>query len=479
MQSTPPGYTVITEYPGTQGRRRIRDTNSNYRHSSNLTRTANQSVSSSYDTDSYHTTNAHFLGYTKNLSNQSYYTQRDTPFQKKHRSNGTYNKDTQQGMLPPSRPRVSGRQLTTQNSTDHSYFLSNQYRNDDFRSDLETLNEWQRQDTFGTGIDKNFALDRLLYGRQQFQKGIQRFQMREKERPDLIHVAEGNETGPFGQRKYESWANKNNNGNDNSLELSSIYNASSLDGETFWMESKEKWQPQQQRQGIFESTDCGDRKAWNEHECEDTCYKSHHQKKHLEMNIPITRGLLSRRLSDITSESNSISGTHSPSNETGINRFKRMGYEKAALKHDQSYRARHIDSCETIFEQRTLSDRFDSFRPDLTNIAENGDQRKSSASSCIQFFDNQNEIDISGTPIRPSMHHSSNREAYGRQVDTQQMKSCGNSFGGGASTTNQFEIKFFDNLERQQISTTSPDTNYLKGTSFGNESIWAFFSGKR
>jgi hypothetical protein len=156
-----------------------------------------------------------------------------------------------------------------------------------------------------------------------------------------------------------------------------------------------------------------------------------------------------------------------------------MGYEKATLKQEQSFRARHIDSCETIFEQKTLSDSFDSFRPDLTNIGENGDQRKSSVSSCIHFFDNQNEIDISGTPIRPSMHRSSNREAYGGQVDAQQMKSCGNSFGGGASTTNQFEIEIFDNLERQQISTTSPDTDYLKGTSFGNESIWAFFSDKR
>lgn len=450
-------------------RRRIRDTSSRYRRcSSNLKRPANQPMSSKYDYSQHDVSHVHHPAYTQHASDRSSYQQRYSPFQNDHTSSGVYNDKAQKVPYPSLRPESVAQNSAGQLSS------SNDNRNNDFESGSQTHNELLQQETIGTMTYQNLDHAQFSFDNEPFQKGIQKFQKRGKDRSDLILVPEGIKKDPFDQRNNDSLGDMNNHGKDSALEPKSRHYALSGSGIIFRIESKGQWQPRQRRQLFSQSANSSDTTRWKKkHENETFFEKSHHQKlaTQLQSNMAISENDSSIRLSDINNESNSMGVPHSPSN--GISKFKRKRQENTNLKLGHSFQARHIQSDETIFQYRGLSDGFNSLCPDPMCPDENGDQSESPILS-IRFFDDQNEIDISGNPL--NMPRSSKKELRTNLFGTQRMKSRDHTIGEGRPPiAGLLGSEHFDKLEWQQTSTTSPDTDYLKDTSFGDESKWTFF----
>jgi len=452
-------------------RRRIRDTSSKYRRcSSNLKRPANQTMSSNYDYDySQHAvSHVHHPVYTRHAMDPSSYQQSDPPFQNDYTSSEVYNDKAQKVAHPSLRPEPVAQNYASQLSSNHN-------RNNAFEYDPQTHDKLLQQEAIGTMTCQNLDHAQFSFDNEPFQKGIRRFQKRGKDHSDLILEAEGRKNNLFDQRNNDSPGNMNNYGKDDVLEAKSRHSALSGSGSIFPIESSRQWQPQHRRQLFSETADSSDITRWKEHENEPFPENSHHQNlaTQPQSNIAISNNDASLRLSNINIESNSIGGPHSPSNYMGISKFKRRRQENTNLKLGHSFQARRIQSDETIFQYTGISDGFNSSRPDPICLDENEDQSESRTSS-IRFFDDQNEIDISGNPL--NMPRSDKKELRTNLFGAQQMKSRDDTIGEGRSSiASLLENGNVDKLECQQTSTASPDTDYLKGTSFGDESIWTFF----
>jgi hypothetical protein len=447
-------------------RRRIRGTSSTYRRcSSNLKRPANHNMSSNYDYDygQHAVSHVDHPAYAQHAMDPSSYQERDPPFQNDYTSSEVYNDKAQKVAHPSLRPESVDQNSASQLSS------SNHNRNNAFEYHPQTHFELL-QDTM---TYQNLDHVQFSFDNEPFQKGIRRFQKRGNDLSDLILEAEGREKNLFDQRNNDFPGNMNNYGMDDVLEAKSRHSALSGSGSIFQIESNGQWQPQHRRQLFSETADSSDINRWKEHENEPFPENSHHRKlaTQLQSNIAISQNDASLRLSNINIESNSIGGPHSPSNHMGISKFKRRRQENTNLKLGHSFRARRIQSDEMIFQYTGISD--GSSRPDPICTDENEDQSESRTSS-IRFFDDQKEIDVSGNPL--NMPRSDKKELRTNLFGTQQMKSRDDTIGEGRSSIASLLARGnVDKLECQQTSTASPDTNYLKGTSFGDESIWTFF----
>jgi len=251
-------------------RRRIRDLSSRYhRCSSNLKITSNQTASSNHDISQCTASHTHHPAYAHHPSNRSFYQQKDSPFYNNHTSNGVYTDNAQKVPYQFLRPHVLGSETVALNSASQ-LLPSNHYRNKDFKCDSHTLEELQEQEALGTTIYQNHDHAQLSFDNESFQKGIQRFQKREKDPLDLMN--------PFDKRKNDSW-NMNNDGADDILERKRRYSAPSGNGNNFRIESKEQWQPRQRQQHFLEPIHSSDKIRWKEHENEESFFEQLYQKK--------------------------------------------------------------------------------------------------------------------------------------------------------------------------------------------------------
>jgi len=178
-------------------------------------------------------------------------------------------------------------------------------------------------------------------------------------------------------------------------------------------------------------------------------------KPQLNRTIPVNP--LTRRLSDITNEPNMLAESSLRSHGTGISRFKRSQGE-SVFNHDFTKPvSRYLQSSEETFEH------------DLNH------QMKSSIGT-LRFFDDENEVDATGTPL-VSSPRLPKRQTLLDSIGKRWAKNC----------------DYVNTLERPLIKTTaqqgstntgaaklrtapafSTDTEYFRDDSFGDEFNWTF-----
>jgi len=322
--------------------------------------------------------------------------------------------------------------------------------------------------------------------RQPQQQGIQRFRKHETDSPDLFLETEGEEEDLFGHTNNNSWEDMNNDGLDDISDpiaetceterFNGVKNTAAGSDTIFRMESEGQWQPRQPHPTFLEPAHARNISGCNQHETDNTFFEKQDQQKimsQLQTNVTLPEKSLTRRLSDITSESNSLGGSYYQSQDAGISRFKRIRREMVEGRGRESSRPRHLQSSETIFEQTMLSDGFHKGYPEQNEV------HQKSLPQGLRFFDNENEVDISGNLLDAPRSSPTKRELNFDHFTTQQGENRDIINGIRKSPmTSHYRSNNIDKPEWQQTATTSPDTDYLRGTSFGDESIWNFFGGE-
>eukprot|EP00536_Pseudo-nitzschia_multiseries_P001253 jgi/Psemu1/2855/gm1.2855_g len=177
-----------------------------------------------------------------------------------------------------------------------------------------------------------------------------------------------------------------------------------------------------------------------------------------QLNLAIPLNSLTRRLSDITNESNKLGEPSLGSNDSGLSRFKRRRGEKSSVTDFTTTPLRHLDSTETIFEHAI------------------DHQIMKPSTGTLRFFNDEAEVDILGTPLNGSM--APKREQFLGSIETLQTRNrddvtvheraskCKNNQHGNNDT---------GGAKWRGTAPSSPDTDFLKDTSFGDESVWNFF----
>mmetsp|Transcript_15832 Transcript_15832/g.32434 ORF Transcript_15832/g.32434 Transcript_15832/m.32434 type:complete len:564 (-) Transcript_15832:88-1779(-) len=432
-------------------RRRIRDANTRYRRLySNKNIYMTQRTRSRNYHHSQHTVShmqspiqRHRTSYeSSSLSRQRY-----PPFHMRNTNNGVYDDMAQNVPKHFSDPHVLEKESRSMKLIGESLppRKSECY---EFEHKLTTFREQQQQETFGVNIYGNAQL--ASRNDQPHLNGIQRFQKRVE---DLAQVAEGDEIDSLNRSNHDP------------------------PGDTSKYALDDDFEPpfEQSKSGVSATFD-SDRSHWNEPDINGTFLEQPYQKTMalpLQSNATISESSLTRRMSDITSESNSLGGSHPLSNSFlnhgGVNRFKRIRREDTnCMPCESSFGTRHLQSNEMILDQAAFSDGFNSLYTCSILPECNGDQSKSTIES-LKFFDNGNEVDFSGNLLNVSTSISTNREVQENKFATQQIEQI-------ASTTSEhYGRESFDKPEWQQKVGTSPDTDFLRDTSFGVDSIWTFF----
>lgn len=435
-------------------KRRIRDASSRHKYcSSNLKRSAIQTTTSNYNQNRWAESYAHHPTNTDQSLNRLSHHKRDSP----HQNNHTNNNVCIDKALGVSYQLLSTHPLGRQSSYSDSaenLSLPGHNKKIDFQYDSQIPEESQHQETLGVTMYQSSGNPQSSFQDELFQNGIKRFQKLE-EGP---HNPNKSRIGSIEFATYD--------GIIDSPDLKSGYSASSnFKGY------------QQRRQKVVELPDWGDRTRWKKPKIDEALLEQPYQQNitsQLQSNAVISESTLSRRLSDITRDSNSLVGSYSASNHSGIRMFKRKRHGNTEVNLNESTRVRYLQSDEPTFEERGFSGDFDSLCSDSGCANENTDQSKLPESS-LRFFDDQNEIDFSGNVLNTPMPPSTTIEPQSDQFGTQQMKIREDIGEGRLSIAGQSGSANFEKVEWQQTSTRTTGSDCLESLSFGNESVWTFF----
>jgi len=409
----------IRVHPG--GRCRIRDRNSVFsRPSSNRKRSVNPMDDSYHQYSQCVTSNMSHKTPANPHTNQPYFSQPDTKL------TDSYNAIGSNYYVGPSQFGRSDL-LTVAPKSFHEKHLSNQC----------TPDESEHQAICRSILNGNLGNNLSLSANDSFQRGIHRFQRRKEERPDLPMEGEGNFIDFFDKRLDSSWGTISGAGFDLSSE--------SKDRQQYFSERNGTLQQRHKPQHGSEYREYTDRIHWNHPEKENS-YEDLHLKTtaNQQQSIEVFAEIASNHiLYDITGGLNSTREFTSPPSSAGINRFKYRGQPK--INSDQPFQMQHSQSEQTIFGHSTMSDGVDSVSGYPENSDEYGYQLESSTQS-IRFFDDQNEIDISGNSLTASMPRLPDRERGLARFRTQRFENRVENIGVTPSTAGLSRNEHFDDI---------------------------------
>ncbi|MGK3733440.1 MAG: hypothetical protein ACI8RD_002734 [Bacillariaceae sp.] len=197
----------------------------------------------------------------------------------------------------------------------------------------------------------------------------------------------------------------------------------------------------------------------------------------------MSQNALTRRLSDITTESSLLEGSYSQSQTVGISRFSKNQRKRIRSEMTETEERGHESSSSNynqcgngMFEQAIISS--SSEFSDLTSTSSGKDNHQGS----LRFFDNSSEVDSRGNILEESMSPQTKRKLnFNALVTREQNNKCDTVNGNGNEMlTMDRRYKSNTNIDKslrqqQTATTTSPDTNYLRGVEFENRSMWKYF----
>ena len=441
-----------------QQRRRIRDASARYRRLySNPQRPMEQNLRSNYE----YNNNQHAVSRTHQTSDGSYYQQLSSPSHNTNASNRVYNNELVQ---EPSDqlliPYFSGSRAINPKTISQSS-SSERYEVDDFNAHSRIQRDWEHSLHLDHTRTNNSDQAMFVHCKNSHQTGIKRFQKPENDYQDFLFLdAEGGNNDLFGQNSEIVDYAGVDDFSDSNPDVIETRHRVTVNGDSIF----QRREPQLNFLEAIEHTN--NRSGSNEHEFDSTLFEQHRQNptSKLQLDPAVPENNLTRRLSDITNESNLLGGSSLQSQGEGISRFKRRRDESTFGKDYERSPSRHPQSNETILEHNILSD---GLNCQVTSSPER-----------LRFFNDENEVDISGTPLNVSM--ATERIQRFIKFGTQQINNRDDVNRNERSSIRTDNLPVYgsnniDEAKLRQTSSSSPDTNYLRGTSFGNESMWNFF----
>jgi len=402
--------------------------------------------------------NQHAVSRTHQTSDGSYYQQLSSPSHNINASNRIYNNDSvQEASNQLLIPHFSGSRAINPKTISQS-LSSERYEIDVFNAHSGIQSDWEPSPHLNHTRTIHSDQAMFVHCKNPHQTGIKRFQKPENDYQDLFLDAEGGNNDLFGQNsEIVDYAGVDDFSDPNPDIMETRHRVT--------VNSDSIFQRRESQLNFLEAIEhSNNRSGSNEYEFDSTLFEQHQQNpaSKLQLDLAVPQNNLTRRLSDITNDSNLIGGSSLQSQGAGISRFKRKRDESAFGKDYEISPSRHPQSNEMISEHNTLSD---SLNCQVT-----------SSPGRLRFFNDENEVDISGTPLNVSMA-TERIQRFGK-FGTQQINyrdDVNRKDRPLICTNNLYGRNNIDEAKLRQTSSSSPDTDYLRGTSFGNESMWNFF----
>ncbi len=298
--------------------------------------------------------------------------EQDRHFQKNHTSDEVYNDLIRKSPFRFSRQATSRTHSVTRNPVDRTC-LSNHYGKNDFQSSRRTT-----EGSVNNSVLSHENLNCRPPSVGNNSDGIKRFQRRKDHHPVLTLEEDGSKMGPSFQISNDYWGDLDNRRRERKCQH---LDSSRTD---FGQWQPPELQPQTENSenaSIFNLLKKGER-----------CI--------------------------------------SPPNVTEISRFKRQRRGNTYTKTGEPCETQHIESSETAFAHRKVSNGVGLYPPKRAYRNGPGDQLEPSTPS-IKFFDNRNEVDRWGKQLNVSIAQSPYRAQYNDRFGTPNTDICDEKFVEG------------------------------------------------